>query len=94
MEEGAKFELEILRVAPILGETGIPKAVATGLEYSEFSPELWDYIFNEVVLNRIVPKWVERTGGPDSDAVALFNEKAADVVGVKINPDGTASLIE
>ena len=94
LEEGAKFELEILRVAPILGETGIPKAVETGLEYSEFSPELWDYIFNEVVLNRIVPKWVERTGGPDSEAVALFNEKAAPIVGVRINPDGSASVIE
>ena len=94
LEEGAKFELEILRASPILGETGIPKAVETGLEYSEFSPELWDYIFNEVVLNRIVPKWVERTGGPDTDAVALFNEKAAPVVGVKINPDGSASIIE
>ena len=94
LEEGAKFELEILRVAPILGEIGIPRAVDTGLEYSEFSPELWDYIFNEVVLNRIVPKWVERTGGPDSDAVALFNDKASPIVGVKINPDGSASVIE
>ncbi|MYC39376.1 MAG: hypothetical protein F4X66_21065 [Chloroflexi bacterium] len=94
LEEGAKFELEILRVAPILGEIGIPKAVETGLEYSEFSPELWDYIFNEVVLNRIVPKWVDRTGGPDSDAVALFNKEASPIVGVKINPDGSASLVE
>ena len=94
LEEGAKFELEILRVAPILGEIGIPRAVDTGLEYSEFSPELWDYIFNEVVLNRIVPKWVERTGGPDSDAVALFNDKASPIVGVRINPDGSASVIE
>ena len=94
LEEGAKFELEILRVSPILGEIGIPRAVETGLEYSEFSPELWDYIFNEVVLNRIVPKWVERTGGPDSDAVALFNEVASPVVGVRINPDGSASTID
>ena len=94
LEEGAKFELEILRAAPILGETGIPRAVETGLQYSEFSPELWDHILNEVVLNRIVPKWVERTGGPDSDAVALFNKEAAPIVGVRINPDGSASLIE
>ena len=64
------------------------------MEYSEFSPELWDYIFNEVVLNRIVPKWVDRTGGPDSDAVALFNKEASPIVGVKINPDGSASLVE
>ena len=94
IEEGAKFELEILRVSPILGEIGIPKAVETGLIYSEFSPELWDYIFNEVVLNRIVPKWVDRTGGPDSDAVALFNREASPIVGVKINPDGSASVVE
>ena len=43
-----------------------------------------------VALNTILPNWVERTGGPDSDAVNLYNEKVAPIVGVTINPDGSA----
>ncbi len=92
LEEGAKFELELFRHAPVLGETGVPKAIETGLEYSEFSPEVKDYIFNEVVLNRIIPNWVKRTGGPESEGVKLFNELVGPIVGVQINPDGTASV--
>jgi hypothetical protein len=45
-------------------------------------------------LQHVLPRWVERTGGADSEAVRIFNEKVSPIVGVKINPDGTASKIE
>ncbi len=41
-----------------------------------------------------MPRWVERAGGADSEAVRIFNEKVSLVVGVKINDDGTASKVE
>ena len=59
------------------------------MEYIPFTPELKEGI-RKAALERIVPNWAKRAGGPDSDAVRLFNEKVAPIVGVKILPDGTA----
>jgi TRAP-type C4-dicarboxylate transport system substrate-binding protein len=88
IEEGAKHELESLRLSPIQNLVGVPKNVATGLELIEFTPEINDFMVNEVVLKKVVPNWVKRAGGPDSDAVKLFNEKVAPIVGVTINSQG------
>ena len=38
----------------------------------------------------MLPKWVERTGGPDSEAVDIYNEKAARLIGVRVGADGMA----
>jgi TRAP-type C4-dicarboxylate transport system substrate-binding protein len=93
IEEGAKFDLELFRMAPIQGEVGVPKLVAKGMEYNEFSPEIKAYMLDKVALGRVVPNWVKRTGGPDSEAVKLFNEKVGPLVGLKINPDGSVSKV-
>ena len=67
--------------------------VEVGMTHEPFSDEVQGRM-REVALNTILPNWVERTGGPNSDAVNLYNEKVAPIVGVSINPDGTASEIE
>lgn len=67
--------------------------VEVGMTHEPFSDEVQSRM-REVALNTILPNWVERTGGPDSDAVNLYNEKVAPIVGVKINPDGSASELE
>ena len=67
--------------------------VEVGMTHEPFSDEVQNRM-REVALNTILPNWVERTGGPDSDAVNLYNEKVAPIVGVKINPDGSASELE
>ena len=46
------------------------------------------------LLQHVMPGWVERAGGPDSEAVKLFNEKVSPVVGDKINDDGTAAKVK
>ena len=38
--------------------------------------------------------WVSRVGGADTEAVEIFNKTVGLVAGVKINPDGTTTLIE
>ena len=45
----------------------------------------------EIALDSIIPNWVSRVGGADTEAVRLFNEIATPLLGVKINPDGSAS---
>ena len=44
-----------------------------------------------IALDTVVPNWVKRVGGADTEAVRLFNEVASPLLGVTINPDGTAS---
>ena len=94
MEEGAKYELEFFRVTPILSALGIPKLLDEGMIYTPFSDEIRTFLFEEVALKRVVPQWVNRVGGPDTDAVKLFNKTVGPVAGILINPDGSASLIE
>ena len=59
-----------------------------------FGKKLKDDIFEAVGLRRVIPNWVSRMEGYDIEAVALFNEEASSVVGVRINPDGSASTID
>ena len=66
--------------------------VESGMIHKPFSDEVQARM-REVALTVILPNWVERTGGPDSDAVTLYNDKVAAIIGVAINPDGTASEI-
>ena len=94
MEEGAKYELEFFRVTPVLSGLGIPKLLDEGITYNPFNEEIRTFLFEEVALKYVVPQWVKRVGGTDTDAVRLFNKNVGPVAGIKINPDGTASLID
>ena len=94
LEEGAKYELEFFRVTPVLSGLGIPKLLDQGMIYTPFSEEIRTFLFEEVALKKVVPQWVNRVGGPDTEAVALFNETVGPVAGILINPDGSASLVE
>ncbi len=88
-EESARMELEALRLGSIQNELGLQKNIDAGLEYIEFGPEmraLSDQSVNESVL----PKWVDRVGGPEEFFVQeVFNEAIGSVVGIRIETDGT-----
>ena len=93
IEEGAKAEARNLSLIGGWDQEGVDLNVEEGMEYIPFTPELQEGI-RKAALERIIPNWAERAGGPDSDAVQLFNEKVAPIVGIKILPDGTAEEIE
>ncbi len=94
LEEGAKLELESLRVAPVQIELALPRIVEAGMEHIPFSPELKAYTFENSIIQRMIPGWVKRVGGADSPAAKLFNEKLSPIAGIKINPDGTVSRLD
>ena len=94
LEEGAKYELEFFRVTPILSALGIPKLLDEGMIYNEFNDEVRTFLFEEVALKYVIPQWVNRVGGYDTEAVQLFNKNVGPVAGIIINPDGSASLLE
>ena len=66
------------------------------MEIIEFSPEMrqaaWD-----VALNEIIPGWVKRSGGADSEdgqrAISLWNDYFGPHLGVQIHADGSATEI-
>ena len=90
LEEGAKAELEALRLAAIQNEVGIEKNLREGLELVEFSPEIQSRSENTAI-TRVIPGWIRRLGGAGHPIISVFNEKVGPLVGLRINPDGSAS---
>ena len=88
LEEGAKLELEALRIAAIQNKMGIARNVVAGLDHVEFSDELNDHSFNVAAMQHVVPAWVNRVGGADHPTVTeIFNKKVGPVVGLEIVAD-------
>ena len=69
---------------------GITDNVAGGMEFVEFSQELKDALL-QASIDVVIPSWVDRNGGPDSEGAKMFNEFVGPIVGVTINADGSAS---
>ena len=93
-EEGARHELEAIRVTPAWNEVWIQRNIDAGLEYQEFSPALMDHMRNVVATQHVVPGFVSRQDeGNRDNIIALFNEKIAPIVGLKVLPDGSTERV-
>ena len=90
LEEGAKQELEALRLAAIQNITGLQRNIDAGLTFVEFSPEI-QALSNQAGAESVLPKWLRRLGytGQGQEVVALFNKKIGPIVGLRIEGDGT-----
>ena len=93
IEEGAKHELEALRLAAIQNEVGIIKNENAGLEKVLFSPEL-EALSEQAVLNNVVPGWINRVGDLEDPIFDIFNEKITPIVGIRIEDDGTVVKVD
>jgi len=88
LEEGAKSELEALRIASIQNEMGLLKNTDAGLEFVPFSPELQE-LSRQTTMGNVIPGWLRRLGGADKPIIKIFNDKVGPIVGLFINPNGT-----
>ncbi len=94
IEEGARHELEGLRVTPAWNEVWIPRNIEAGMIYQEFSPELLDHQANVVATEHVIPGFIARQDEDNRDnMIELFNEKISPIVGLKVLPDGTAERV-
>ena len=93
LEEGARHELEAIRVTPAWNEVWTQRNIDAGLEYVPFSDALMEHQRNVAAMQHVLPGFVNRVGGGDSPIIELFNEKIAPIVGVGINPDGTTRAV-
>ena len=91
LEEGAKFELEALRLAAIQYITPLQRNLEAGMEYAEFSTEIQTLSFESAV-ESVIPGWIERLGYPGSGHanVQTFNEHVGPYVGLYIDENGSA----
>lgn len=99
IEEGAKSELEQLRLTSIQNVTGVIKNTQVAqppMELVEFSPDLAAHSLNVAVKQHVIPGWLRRLGfpGKGDEAVEMFNEHVGPYVGMSIGADGSVSDTE
>lgn len=90
MEEGAKHSARAKAAALQADIDAEGELIELGMIHSYFSPEML-VILKNAAQSAVIPKWAERAGGYESEAVQLFNEKVGPIIGFKVNPDGTVS---
>ena len=88
LEEGAKQELEALRLTAIHNVTGITRNIEAGLELVEFGPEA-QALSKRAGAESVLPNWLQRLGYPEEgqDVVDLFNNKIGTFVGLRVELD-------
>ena len=91
LEEGAKHEIEALRLTAIHNVTGITRNVEAGLELVEFGPEA-RALSQEAARDQVIPNWLKRVGYPEEGqaTVDVFNNKIGPFVGLEIVVDANA----
>ena len=96
IEEGARAELEGLRLAPFQNVAAVAINQQLGMQLAPFSPETQLYIQQVIVPEYVIPGWLERLGYPErnQEIVAIYNEKSSPYSGIWINEDGTISQVE
>ena len=84
IEEGAKAELEGLRLAPFQNVAAVQINVQLGMQPIPFSPEIHQHIQTVVLPEHIMPGWLRRLGFPEknADIVAISNEKLSPYTGL------------
>ena len=94
IEEGAKFELEALRLAAIQNITPRQRSIDAGIEYSEFSQEIRGMSFESAV-ESVIPGLLNRLRYPDSGraTVQTFNDSVGPYVGLRIEADGSVITV-
>ena len=94
IEEGAKSELEALRIASIQNEMGLAKNLDKGMTLYEFDDEVNERSLNSSVIQHVIPAWINRVGSTDHVIIGVFNEKVGPLVGLHINADGSVTKTE
>jgi TRAP-type C4-dicarboxylate transport system substrate-binding protein len=95
VREEAKRHEDITRenALTIWDKDGIEENKEAGMEIIEFTPEL-KKLMREAALTKVLPNWIQRAGGPNSEAARIYNEKVAPILKVEITAEGKAREIQ
>ena len=91
IEEGAKMELEALRLAPFQNFIAVEANKQAGIKPQPFTEETRRHIEDVVLPEHVLPGWLRRLNYPNSgqEIVGVFNEKVGPYTGFRINADGS-----
>ena len=91
IEEGAKLELEALRLAPFQNFVALEANQMAGMRARPFPAETQQYIDGTVAPEHVLPGWLRRLGYPERGqaVVAIYNSKTAPYTGLRVNADGS-----
>ncbi|MCH7606473.1 MAG: hypothetical protein IH962_04895 [Chloroflexi bacterium] len=64
------------------------------MELIEFSPELLKQSYEVAGLRHVIPNWIKKAGGVDSEAVQIFITKVAPFLNITIDSRRNATLIK
>ena len=76
-------------VQTVWPDEGKNENIAGGMEFMEFTDEV-KATLKAASVELVVPNWVDRTGGPNSEAVQMFNTYVSPILGVNIDASGKA----
>ena len=95
IEEGAKTELEALRLAPFQNFIALEANKQVGLQPLPFSDEVAEHVRTVVLPEHVIPGWLRRLGYPEkgSDIVDIYNRKVAPYSGLMVAEDGSVEQI-
>ena len=95
IEEGAKVELEALRLAPYHNFIALEANKQAGLKVQPFTEETLRHIDEVVVPEHVLSDWLGRLGYPENgqEVVSIFNEKVGPYSGFRINADGSIERV-
>ena len=91
IEEGAKAELEALRLAPFQNIVALQIHQQLGVQPVPFSEEIVRHIRTVVFPEHVFPGWLRRLGYPErnQEIVDIANEKVSPYTGLWVEPDGS-----
>jgi TRAP-type C4-dicarboxylate transport system substrate-binding protein len=95
IEEGAKAEIEGLRLAPFQNVAAVQINMQLGMTIIPFSEEIYRHIQTVALPQHVIPGWLSRIGFPErnADIVAIYNEKSSPYSGIWINDDGSVKHV-
>ena len=96
VEEGAKVELEAMRLASVQNLEPVRKNIEAGLEVVEFPLEVKERSFDVALIQHVIPGWLHRLDYPNEgdQAVEVFNEHVGPFVGLRIQSGGSVEKTE
>jgi len=94
-EEGAKAELEALRLAPFHNIIAVQINQTLGVQPVPFPEDTVRHIHGVVFPEYVLPGWLDRLGypGDSEDVVDAFNSKVSPYLGIKIAEDGSLEQV-
>ena len=95
IEEGAKMELEALRLAPFQNFVALEANQMAGLRPHPFSEDTLKHIDETVAPEYVLPGWLRRLGYPErgQEIVDIYNSKSAPYTGLRVNADGSVEKV-